>query len=394
MVNFINLCSEQGIKVFALTLDDPNYILTANHQSAIEKIERIAFYQSHVRYDGNNTSYYNKLCHFHGVVTNIEPWVCDSCCDICDSLNNANNNFLLGSYQELIHKLYSALEDFIDGNFFYPTICSTCAVQNLDGLFMGTVHWFWHYYSMLNPNLFPNGDFGLFVGIRNGNHYFDVILPETYCPKNGYSCNNVEPCIDNSCNQCSQGSYTNCESIGRCYQWFEKHFILGTDPNYPNTSLRPIDAAPMLYGHSAFMFSTFLALNTVRENSKEITRICYEKNNYRGSYIYNYKESRSILSGNVYAPVSICNPDDNKIENAFVGPAGIRIFPNPVNSLLNVTGLPDGCCCYIYSKDFAIRLTSTKSQINTDGLQSGYYYFVVLDAGFNPIFRTKLFVSE
>ena len=387
------LNANQSIKVFALTLDEASYVLTANHQTALNKLDKITFYQYHVRLDPQNTSIKTKKAHFHGVVTNLEAWAEGTGWqNICNSSNHSLNNNILGQYLSLIPLLYNKLDN---DQFFNPPT-SLPPYQSLDGLFLGTVHWFWHYYSMLNPLTFPNGNFSLYSGTHDGQHYFDIILPETYCPHTGNTCIGL-PCLVDDCDQCSSGAYENCESIGKCWQWFEKHFILRLDPNYPANAIRPIDAAPMLYGHSAFMFDYLSELHRTRWYSGEITR-CYRKGyHYKGSFILiNYKEALQRFDKRVGTyPAFDCqmnleNYSESNNEIDYCGSVRYIVFyPNPASSFLMIEGVEINDKCYIYSSSLEPLIVSNENMLNVSSLKNRLYFLVITDNYNKPVYRNK-----
>lgn len=404
MVDFLDKCANQGIKVFALSVDDPSYVLTENHYKARKKITRVAYYQNHVRLDPANNSFKTKKAHFHGVVTNLEPWALPDNQwhdNLCDLSNAAYDNNILAQYLTLIPQLRHKLENSIYGNFATPPQPQG-PPQSLDGLFMGTVHWFWHYYSQLYPGVFPNGNFSLYTGSHGGEDYFDALLPETYCPQSGNDCINLLPCTDPDCNPCKNGDYNNCESIGKCYQWFEKHFILGLDPGYPSGALRPIDAAPMLYGHSAFQFSKLSGLHRTRWYSEDVTRSCYGKGaHYLGSFAFHYEELKTRFDGRLGAlPALECQPfpDDmlsggSDEQNFYLG----RIFnyyPNPASTSLTITGLQAGEVCWLYNSKLQPVITQSGSTIDVSALQEGLYYLVITDQSHNPLYRAKISIKK
>ncbi|NLH52842.1 MAG: hypothetical protein GX459_08370 [Bacteroidales bacterium] len=400
MVDFLDKCANQGIKVFALMLDSAGYINKPSR--ALAKLDKILFYQIHVRKDATNNSFYSKKAHFHGIVTNIEPWTLAEWQDICASSNLPNSNLLLSNYLNLIYLLRNEIENYSNYSFFNPPVASGYQPQQLDGLFMGTVHWFWHFTSQKYPQLFPNGDFSLYVGTHNGKKYFDILLPETYCPKSGYNCIYNNPCISENCNQCQSGYYENCESIGRCWQWFEKHLILGLDPGYPSTGTRPIDAAPLLYGHSAFMFtSSFSDLHATRWYSEDVTRSCYGKGyNYKGSFIFNYKESKLHYTGRLGTLPGIeCqplpdNPQTGNIEESgYTVQRDIKYYPNPARHWITLEGMHEGDIWYIFNDQIAPLLSGEGQQIELDSLDPGFYFLIVTDKANNPVFRTRIQVQ-
>lgn len=405
MVDFLDKCANQGIKVFALTVDDPAYVLTENHHKARKKITRIAYYQRHVRLDPANTSFMTKKAHFHGVVTNLEPWALPAAIwydNLCDLSNAAHDNDILSQYLTLIPQLRRKLETGGPyGSFFAPPQPQGPA-QPLDGLFMGTVHWFWHYYSQLYPAVFPNGNFSLYTGSHGGENYFDALLPETYCPQSGNSCINLLPCTDPDCNPCGSGVYENCESIGKCHQWFEKHFILGLDPGYPSGAVRPIDAAPMLYGHSAFQFSKLSGLHRTRWYSADVTRSCYGKGqHYLGSFTFHYEELKTRFDGRVGAlPALECQPFPEDMqsggsEEQICFPGRIfNYYPNPASTRLTIEGMQAGEVCWLFNDKLEPLITQSDSTIDLSALRDGLYYLVITDAAGNPLYRTKICVKK
>lgn len=400
MVDFLDKCANQGIKVFALMLDDPTYVLTDNHGKARKKFYRILYYQYHVRKDPANTSFMNKKCHFHGVVTNLEPWSSKTgWSNICTSA--ASNNNILAQYLTLIPQLSWMFHYSFSFGFAQPPQL-VGPEQTLDGLLMGTVHWFWHYYSMVNPQTFPNGNFALYTGEHAGKNYFDAILPETYCPQDKYHCIWELPCIDENCDPCSNGSYENCESIGHCYQWFENHFILGLDTNYPAGAVRPIDAAPMLYGHSAFMFSKLSDLHKLRWFAADLTRSCYGKGyHYMGNFTFHYEQLKVIFDGRVGTlPAFECQPfpdsgsQSTDLTDVCAVNRTFNYFPNPATNTITIEGMIEGDKCYLYNDQLIPVLTSEENNVNVSQLSTGLYYLVITDRTNHPLFRSKISIER
>jgi hypothetical protein len=397
MVDFLDKCANQGIKVFALVLDDPTYVLTANHGKARKKFYRILYYQQHVRLNPANTSFITKKAHFHGIVTNLEPWNSSTGWgDICTSAVSDNN--ILGQYLALV----AQLRRMFNVNQFYAPPQPYGTPQPLDGLLMGTVHWFWHYYSVTNPQTFPNGNFSLYTGEHNGITYFDVILPETYCPQNGNTCINNLPCVAPGCSPCDNGTYANCESVGRCYQWFENHFILGLDSGYPAGAIRPIDAAPMMYGHSAFMFSKLSELHHTRWFSADVTRSCYGKSyHYMGSFSFHYEEMRSIFDGRVGAlPALECQPypdsdflNENEAELCIQN-RSISYYPNPATYTLQIDGMVQGDLLRLYNHRLEMVRETYNASVNVSDLPEGFYFIVITDSENRILFRGKVQIDR
>ncbi len=206
VVNFLDLAASEDVKVFAMLgeFEETDSLISDGRPRALRKMRDISYYQKNVRNTPNHSSYYNKKAHFHGVVTNLEPWIlggwnnkytisgqdtilvpADTGC-MCYANSRKSNDTILGHYLELIAEMYDSLDS---KGFFNPSVHPNAdtSLQDLDELYMGTVHWKWHYFSQAK-SYFPNGDFSLYVGERGGKHYFDILLPETYCSYKGINC--------------------------------------------------------------------------------------------------------------------------------------------------------------------------------------------------------------
>ncbi len=386
VVDFLDLCANQNIKVFALTLDEPSYVLTANHQTALDKLFKVAYYQKYVRNLANQPQYFAKKAHFHGVVTNLEAWAAPGWNDnLCESTYRQQANNILGQYLDLIPQMYTLLAD---NDFFSPPVAPGYIVQPLDGKFMGTVHWAWHYFEQMTSN-FPNGNFSLYTGERNGNHYFDILLPETYCPKGSNDCMSL-PCVDSYGSLCEKGFYKNYESVGDCYQWFDNHFISGYATQ--GMTLKPIDAAPLLYGHSAYMFDRFSDLNFTRWASKWFTKSCKSKSNYKGSFVFKYHQAIAIPRGVDFISTTLCNsvispPTDISVN---LESREIYIYPNPFTSSLTIQGLMIGDKVRLYNFDLDIINETYDSLIFTASIPEGIYFIHVVDKDGNIVAKRTL----
>lgn len=129
VVDFLDLCANQNIKVFALTLDEPSYVLTANHQTALDKLFKVAYYQRYVRNLANHPQYFAKKAHFHGVVTNLEAWAAPGWkANLCDSTFRQQNNNILAQYLDLIPQMYTLLAD---NYFFNPPVAQVIQYKRL-----------------------------------------------------------------------------------------------------------------------------------------------------------------------------------------------------------------------------------------------------------------------
>ncbi len=198
VVDFCHNADAQGIKVFALQCDyNGGASVSDKEEAVLKRIDRICYYQKRVRGGTEHTDFHDKNAHFHGIVTNMEPWVLDDWDkgknvypyedDLCDCGGRENNNEILDDHFELVAQMY---QDMITKGFFNPDV-STGTLQNLDNKFMGTAHWNFHYFSQKYTE-FPNGNLNKWVGLQNiggsQKHLFDIIMVETYCPQGGNTC--------------------------------------------------------------------------------------------------------------------------------------------------------------------------------------------------------------
>ena len=339
VVNFLDSAANSGIKVFALNfelskVDDDS--LAEAYSRLMRKARNISYYQRNVRDDTVHPSYYNKKAHFHGIVTNMEPWALDnwdlkydtstnqwvSGGHMCVGSTRQWNNIILGDYMVLIDSLYDCLDS---NDFFEPLVHSNAdtALQVLDELYMGTVHWNWHYFANVLANAgdtarkyeFRNGDFSNFIGTTGDSHMFDILLPETYCSQRATSCLSKN-CIDTTvCKACYQDSgYKNYEKIGSCYEWFDKHYF-DDALLYPPLYTVPLEAGPMLLGHSAFLFNSKGECKSEIKLTAESAKSCYRHDNYKGYFLFKYEKYFSLSTGLQYS-VKLC-PDQSAPPDSF-----------------------------------------------------------------------------
>ena len=395
LTNFLDSCANEGIKVFAVPSIENHFIMPDYQDSALMKISHLCYYQNNVRKNGS--PYASKKAHFQGMVLNIEPWSLNDTIygtiynwnangSICTASGRTHMNSYLGHYLNLISDIYNTA--YI-GSFFSPQVAIGQTLQQLDNLFLGTVHWVWHYFSQIhkaNTFDFPNGDYSLFVGERNGKHYYDFILPETYCAKTGATCIS-NPCIDNNLEEmcANPNNYQEVESIGRCWQWFRKHFL--TTEMYENQQfvtrpiVTPIDAAPMLFGHSAYMFNDFEDLDCLRDISGYVSLSCYRKENYHGSFIYDYHEAVSLSSGLCQIGIT-CTPTPPPTESASDSLSSARVitaYPNPASEELSITGLFTNEKIQVFNFSNQLLVESSTSPINIAHLPEGFYILRITD---------------
>lgn len=416
VTDFIDKCTDQGIKVFAWNFDDTSHL--SNFSKATVRMEKIRYYQVHIREEGS--PYKNRKCHFQGVVSNYEPWTLLSYKDnFCTSSNRHKNDSILSVYLDLIKVLRQKFEStdpiFTNNSFLNPLIYPGGTLQPRDNLFMGTVQWYWHYYYEKYKNdavKFSNGNFSLYVGYHNGDNYFDIIIPQTYCSQSDEDCLSA-PCIDPSLTSFCKGNYTKTETefvengiydegTGKCYSWFDKHmlsdFMFSSYPPY----VVPTTAAPMLYGHTAFMPSiTKEDLLSLRDASAYLAKVCYKNDNYRGSVIFNYPKAWRLPSGPVSAPFDPCGavPDNSLneltlsnnmlVDAAYISATDelqIKYYGNPVPLKISVfdLNLNPVLTKTESGNEFAIAASS----------MNGFYILTVHNENQKLIFRKVIYIRK
>lgn len=402
LATFNDAAYARGIKVYAVPLIENSYIASANHYKAVSKLGHLCYFQSEIR---NNGHYPNLNAHFQGVVTNLEPWNSDANLGwnstLCTSTGRTTNNAILADYLTLIDLLGLKL---ITEDFYTPYVYPPYTPQQLDGIFMGTVHWNWHYFSQIRKNNtddFQNGNFRLYTKQFGGQNKFDIIIPETYCPKPSPPAT-TNDCIENDCidanlnAMCGIGNnYMETESIGHCYQWFDKHYV--SEVMYINQQyviqpiLVPIDAAPMLYGHSSYMFTNLVDLYGLRENSRIWTVECSNKSNYKGSIIWDYDRTIGLPLGDPH-DLSIIECNDPLPDNSI---PQITFGPNPACNDINFTDLPANFIINIYSFSNQTLLLSTHNNpVSLSILQDGIYAVRVYNTNDEVLYNGILYINR
>ncbi len=395
VVDFIHTADSLRIKVFAMQGEyqtkydsinnaDPDSCVADGWDRAVNRMERIAYYQKHVRNDSVYPEYMSKNAHFQGVVTNLEPWALHNWRkkknggSICSSSDRAINDTILENQLDLTAHLYEVLED---EGFFNPDIVAPNTLQELDNVYMGTVHWNWHYFSQYDPVNFSHGNFNLWHGEYGGNHYFDIILPETYCPQSGNTCMSKD-CVDNTVvTLCPTDTiYENQEAVGQCYDWFEKHYF--TDDMYLSSHTIPIDAAPILVGHGWHMFDTWVDMRMVMHETYYRQVNCFLESNYRGYFAFHYDSLMAIPHGlGAYQPI-YCGGgaiDKSMTDTTSINVREILLYPNPADKVINLRGLWDGDQSIIYDMNQNIHIISQEKTIDVHMLKPDQYILCVVD---------------
>ncbi len=388
VVDFVDKAYHKGIKVFAYGIENDESNLTsiaAMKDRILQKTRCLVYYQTHVRKENilYHPDFKTKKAHFDGIVINVEPWTISNWdSDLCTSFALTDNNTVLGNFRSLVKEIYDEME-VTDGNghgFFNPYIESGYTMQNVDNVYMGTVQWLWH--NLSQTQNFPNGDFSLYCGIQgDGEHYFDIILPETYCPGAGATCIGKD-CIKTNYNDiCYSGQYSNEEGLGKCYDWYEKHYF--SDEMYGVGDVIPIDAAPMLVGHAAHMYDTWVEMKDVMYETYYRPTYCMQNDNYRGYFAFQYVNTMALPHG-----LSIVQPPINcggaAITKSMTDTTDINIrqvllYPNPADKLINLKGLWKGDKSIIYDLNFNTHLTSYSETIDVSALKPNKYILTVLD---------------
>ncbi len=417
VTDFIDKCTSENIKVFAWNFDDTSHL--TNFTSAQVKMEKLTYYQVHIREDASPYKY--RKCHFQGVVSNYEPWTLQAYKEnFCIPSNRHKNDSILGVYLDLIKVLRETFEekDPINPNynFLNPLIYPGGTLQPRDNLFMGTVQWYWHYYyeKYKYENVkFLNGNFSLYVGSHNGFDYFDMIIPQTYCSKSDFDCLTAL-CIDPSLTSFCKGNYSDSESVsdedgdyydestGKCYFWFDKHMLgdLMFSPYSPYVV--PTSAAPMLYGHTAYMQNITLGdLLSLRDASAYVAKGCYKNDNYRGSVIFNYPKAWRLASGQLTAPYDPCGslPDNgyNGSDLSYASLISAGYFPAMDELQIKYYGNPVPLKISVFDLNLNPVLTKIESgnefSIPASSM-NGFYILTVHNQNQKLIFRKVILIQK
>ncbi len=393
VVDFCDAADASGIKVFAFQCSyDGGYQVSDKRNTVLNRIERISYYQKRVRNTPFHPQYKGKKAHFHGIVTNLEPWALGKWengggddYDLCDIQGRNIDNGILDNHFELVGDMYALM---VSEGYFNPDIAAPYTLQSLDNVFMGTTHWNFHYFSQKYSN-FPNGNHSKWVGVQNigGNqkHLFDILLVETYCPKLGNTCLNNN-CTANNTTLCTgdpndPDNYANLDKVGGCYDWFEKHYF--SDEMYDANEVIPIDAAPMLVGHAGHMHDTWIDMKNLMYETYYRPTYCMQNNNYRGYFVFKYASMMYLPHG-----ISVAQPPINcggaAITKSITDTTDINIrqvllYPNPADKMINLKGLWKGDKSIIYDLNFNTHLTSYSETIDVSALKPGNYMLTVID---------------
>lgn len=404
------------IKVFGLLVETEDFINEDNTDPTTRKLKNIAKYQYFARY-----TFPNKFCLLNGIVTNIEPWDIPSDNRIniggeelfwkepfCHASKRINNEKIMNYYLSFIS---SMRETLVDEYYYYP-LQPPSNPQIVDDVFMGTTHWYLHYFSERYSE-FPSGNFSHLIGSGK----FDIILPQTYCGKKG-DCLSL-PCINSQLTSFCEfidhfdddsdiGTFTDelayNESAGSCFEWFEKHYVtdfMYQDPDVtPPPYTIPVDAAPMLYGHTAAHDenTTLTQVNVIntRHLASRITS-CYNKP-YRGSVIFDYDRMKNLPTGNLNSLITFDCDDYLKPPNPTELIDGsnnlFSIKPNPAINTLYVDGLDGTQTVLIYNFMNEKLVESRVSPIDVSKLTQGFYALTIVDAGSNLLYRQTISINR
>lgn len=401
LTDFIDLASRQTvpIKVFALQIETDRF-LEPGWTTAQTILDKISYYQQNVQ-----TLFPGKKALLNGIVTNVEPWDINSSNPLyvngspyywknsfCSAGNRVNNNLIMNRYLEFAGFIKNILltNGFLSFNPPYP----------IDNKVLGTTHWYMHYYSQKYSADFPAGNFSQLVSSGR----FDYIIPQTYCSQSDLTCQNAA-CINPELTSFCEGNYSDDseapegdipydESTGKCLGWFEKHMLGNEMYSGFSAYTLPIDAAPLLFGHSAWMASTRAALKEFRDNVRYLSRVCYSKDNYRGSVIFNYAQAFELPAGIPQAGVPICNnvpPDEGGLsENERI----ISVHPNPATTTLYLEGCQstDQISLKNLLSGYTIQMQALPT-FDVSGLPVGWYLLVISDAQGHQIYHDKIYIQ-
>lgn len=433
VTDFIHQASTTNppIKVFGLLVETEDFIDKDNTEPAFRKLKNIAKYQHYAR-----QTFPDKYCLLNGVVTNIEPWTIVSSVpdpeklgpiniggtnynwhtSFCGSANRSENEIIMNYYLSFISEMRLKL---VNELFFNP-LQPTGNPQVVDDVFMGTTQWFLHYFSertkweistppyFTTDGPFPSGNFSLMVGPGK----FDIILPQTYCGKDG-SCLTLN-CTTNLTSFCrfvngfedeEEGDNSDAdihynEKVGGCCDWFFKHFLtnemyIDDDIVEPPYTL-PVDAAPMLYGHTAAhpddVPLTRKNVKDLRYNAAYIT-YCKEKP-YRGSVLFDYDRMMALPVGNNnQAQLCDCDIRDTQ-ESLSINSKVFSISPNPSNSTIFIEGLDGSQTVLVFDFMNELRIEGHKSPLDVSVLPEGFYALVIVDASNNVLYRKTVSIGR
>ncbi len=386
VVSFIDSAYRNEIKVIAMNFEmsNVNQNMNYNKEKILRKIRYLSYYQKNVRVS-EAYNFGSKFAHFDGVYADTEPWTLKDWkddkypgYDMCDSIGRVNNNAILLDYLSTIVAMKKDLHQY---GFYSPLVDSGNTLQELDTVFMGAVQWNWHYFSQVT-NEFPYGNFQLYCV----DSCYDMIAPLTYCPKPNpdtatNSCMRKDCYYDSICSLCYWGldsNLVNRESVGKCHYWFEKHFF--GDHLSPSMSLLPLDAAPMLIGHSAYVADSYMKMSMLWQGTRYRARTCHTNSNYRGFFIYAYEKLFELPQGLTASEKIDCQAiPDNILPPDSTNQREIIVYPNPAWNFIRLKGLYPGDEIMIFSKQSELMLITELDEIDVSSLEPGYYFLIVRD---------------
>lgn len=146
------------IKVFGFLIETEDFINEDNTDPTTRKLKNIAKYQYFARY-----TFPNKFCLLNGIVTNIEPWDIIASTptlgllgpiniggtdynwhtSFCNAANRTENETIMNYYLSFI----SSMRETLVEEYYFSPQQPPSNPQTVDNVFMGTTHWYLHYFS-------------------------------------------------------------------------------------------------------------------------------------------------------------------------------------------------------------------------------------------------------
>lgn len=355
--DFVAVAHQKGLKVFAFQIEGPDWVDYNQTAQLAERLRRIKYYQLYMLNNAPNSK-------FDGFVTNIEPWTFNGSQYLSSwswqNLTSTNNIIILTNYMYRIRQMYDTInKPELQGSLF-P--------------FIGSVHWKWQKISQENPQMCYAYNYRYYIKGPYSNYKgFDILTPNTYEEQ----INNI--IIDNIATNFPQD---NTLYVGDSWQWFHNNILFLT-----NNWQSPIDAAPLIYGHTAAVTNgnpspTQNKLQSLIRDTKKDALICNSKANYKGSVVFDYKRYRQLNIGNLTPEMQCSQLSDSDL---------INIFPNPFSNELNIVSSIDNITIRVYDQYYNLVHSGNNNNINTEHFRKNQFYYIHIIYNGNVIYKGKYY---